>query len=128
MAQEVFAKAWKSKKSFDHEKSSLKNWLFVIATNLLRDYFRKKKVSVDEIDENIAQEEDIAEETEKKDLISYIFEKIKLLSERDQELIALRYKSDLKIEEVAEIMGMEDSAVKVAIHRAIKKLQSLCDN
>jgi RNA polymerase sigma-70 factor (ECF subfamily) len=121
-------KAWRSRDSFDEVKSSLKNWLFVIATNSLRDYFRKKKPDIIEIDENIAQESDMAAETEQSDLISYVFEKIKLLSQRDQELIALRYKSDLKIEEVAEIMGMEDSAVKVAIHRAIKKLQSLCDN
>lgn len=128
ITQEVFVKAWNYRESFDENKSSLKNWLFVIATNLLRDYFRKKKIPVDEINENIAEESDIAKDTETKDMISYVFEKIKLLPERDQELLALRYKADLKMEEIAEVMGMEHSAVKVAIHRAIKKLQSFCDD
>jgi len=128
MTQEVFVKAWKSRDSFDEKKSSLKNWLFVIATNTLRDHFRKKKVEIFEIEEDIADESDLAAETEKSDLISCVFEKIKLLPERDQELLALRYKSDLQIEEVAEIIGMEYSAAKVAIHRAIKKLQSLCND
>lgn len=121
-------KAWNYRESFNPEKSSLKNWLFVIATNLLRDYFRKKKIHTDEIDENIPHESDIAKDAETKDLISYVFEKIKLLPERDQELLALRYKADLKMEEIAEVMDMEYSAVKVAIHRAIKKLQSSCND
>ena len=128
LTQEVFVKAWRFRETFDETKSSLKNWIFVIATNLLRDHYKKKKIELEEMHENIAEKGDLAEDVKKDDLIAFVFKKIIHLPERDQELITLRYKSDLTIEEVAEVMEMEYSATKVAIHRAIKKLQSFCND
>jgi RNA polymerase sigma-70 factor (ECF subfamily) len=127
ITQDTFFKAWRSRELFDETKSSLKNWFFVIAINLLRDEFRKGSTENEEIDEQIADKTDIEEDTKNIDLISYVFSKLKLLSEKDQELIALRYKTDLKMAEIGEIMEMEEPAVKVAIHRAIKKLKEICN-
>ena len=128
LTQEVFIRAWRYKDSFDVKKSSLKNWLFVIAVNLLRDYYRKNKLQIEELDENLSDETDIKKDAEQNNLIHYVFQKITELPERDQELVLLRYKLDLKMEDIAEIMKMELSAVKVAIHRAIKKLKSICND
>lgn len=125
LIQDTFIKAWKNKDSFDAEKSSLKNWLFTIAINTLRDYFRKKKIEKVELEENILSENHLEEDFQKKEEIKRVLSKLDELPERDQELILLRYKSDLSIEEVAKVMQMEYSATKVAIHRAVKKLQSI---
>lgn len=127
LVQDTFVKAWEHRDSFDASKSSLKNWLFAILINTLRDYFRKKKIETEELNENIAAKNNLEESAQKNDLIQFVFDKIKNLPERDQELLALRYKSDLSIEEVAELMGLEYSAAKVAIHRALKKLQEICN-
>lgn len=126
LVQEVFVKTWKNKDSFDAEKSSLKNWFFVITINTLRDYYRKKKIEKVELEENTLSEDSLKVDYERKEEIEKVFLKLTELPERDQELILLRYKSDLTIEEVANAMEMEYSATKVAIHRAIKKLQGLC--
>ena len=127
LVQEVFIKAWQYRESFDSRKSSLKNWLFVITTNLLKDFYRKKKPNVEEINETIADSNDIAQEMETNDLITFVFKTMEALSEKEQNILSLRYKADLKIEDIAEIMNMNLSATKVAIHRAIKKLQSFCN-
>ena len=127
LVQEVFIKAWQYRESFDSRKSSLKNWLFVITTNLLKDFYRKKKPNVEEINETIADSNDIAQEMETNDLINFVFKKMEALSEKEQNILSLRYKADLKIEDIAEIMNMNLSATKVAIHRAIKNLQSFCN-
>ena len=127
MVQEAFIKAWQYRESFDSKKSSLKNWLFVITTNLLKDFYRKNKITTEEINETIADDSDIAQDIETNDLISFVFKKMKSLSEKEQNILSLRYKADLKIEDIAEIMNMSSSATKVAIHRAIKKLQSFCN-
>ena len=128
LTQEVFIRAWRYRDSFDVKKSSLKNWLFVIAVNLLRDYYRKNKLQIEELNEDISHEINIEKDAEQNNLIRYVFRKMTELSERDQELLLLRYKLDLKMEDIAEIMKMELSAVKVAIHRAIKKLKSICND
>ncbi len=128
ITQDVFIKAWKYKDSYDSEKSSLKNWLFVIITNLIRDYYRKNANKREqELDEELASDENIEITTEKKDTIQFVFKKIKYLSQREQELLILRYREDFTLREIAEMLEMKYSAVKVAVHRAIKKLQEICE-
>lgn len=131
IAQDTFAKAWMHRESFDVQKSSLKNWLFVIATNLLRDHFRKNTVSIDNIDEmeeSLADSTNISKKVSDESEYDLIFDQMKNLSEREQEMLTLRYIQDLSVKEVAEILDMEYSAAKVAFHRAIKKLQVLCQD
>jgi len=135
ITQESFLKAWEKRESFDPEKSSLKNWLFVITINTMRDYFRTQKKFTNEILERVkegAQEEDIMSgedvraDVEKKDTTDFVLRQMGQLSERDQELLSLRYVEDLDIAEVAQVLKMEYSATKVAIHRALKKLKEIC--
>ena len=124
--QEVFTKAWHKRELFDPEKSSLKNWLFVIATNTIRDHYRTRKEYV-ELETDIESSEDIERQISQKDLVNFVFRYIRKLSERDQELLTLRYVQGFSAKEVAKIVGMKYSATKVAFHRAIKKLQELCN-
>ena len=46
------------------------------------------------------------------------------LSERDRDLIALRYAADLRAREIAELLGLTTNAVEVALHRALSKLRA----
>jgi|SRR6185295_6332353 len=127
LVQEVFFKAWRSRESFNAEKSSLKNWLFAITINAIRDYFRTKKPESEILTEDLASTQEVAREVGDKDLVRFVFKKVKKLPERDQELILLRYNQGLNVIEIADIVGMEYSATKVALHRAIKKLKTLCE-
>ncbi len=127
ITQEVFMKAWQYKESFDSEKASLKTWLFIITINLIRDFFRKNKISFEELEENVASKENLEKEAHTKDLIDFVFDQIKHLSEKEQEMLVLRYQADLSIKEIAKLLEMEDSATKVAIHRAVKKLKDFCN-
>ena len=43
ITQETFLKAWKKRETFNSEKASLKTWLFSIALNTMRDFFRGEK-------------------------------------------------------------------------------------
>lgn len=130
IVQEVFLKAWRSRETFDPKKSSLKTWLFTIAINDIKDYLKSKKETVDlsKIEENVGDESvDIPNQTEQKNLIEIVFEKLSLLSDRDQELILLRFKSDMSVKDIAKVLGMEYVATKVALHRAMEKLSDLCN-
>lgn len=126
IAQETFMRAWEHRKKFDNKKSSLKNWIFVIATNLLRDFFRKKRPETVELNDNLYHETDLAE-ARQTDLVNSVFRRVNQLSERDRELLLLRYQADLDINEIAEHMDLDYGAAKMALHRATQKLKSLCN-
>ncbi|MBI2634567.1 RNA polymerase sigma factor [Candidatus Peregrinibacteria bacterium] len=126
--QDTFIRAWRHRDLFDEKKSSLKNWLFVIATNLIRDHLRKTRTLISPLDENINDATDIEKESSRKNLFDFVLIKIKKLLENEQELITLRYIQDLSLKETAKILNMNYSAAKVAVHRAMKKLRELCDN
>jgi len=122
ITQDVFLKAWEKRTSYDREKSSLKNWLYIIARNTVVDYYRKNKnrKSVT-LDENIF----IAQNTfdrENESLMKVVLKNLLELNEKEREVLTLRYIQDLEIDEIAEILKLTKTNVKVRIHRALKKL------
>jgi RNA polymerase sigma-70 factor (ECF subfamily) len=126
LTQDIFLKVWKHRADFDPRRSSLKSWIFVIAINTITDYYRTLK-PIEALDEAIPiQDKSPVEEYEKKDAVRFVLGKVHQLPPPDQELLTLRYVSDLSIKEVARIIGKKPSAVKVAIHRAVVKLRGLC--
>ncbi len=131
ITQEVFFKAWRSRDTFNSKKSSLKTWLFTIAINEIKDYLKyskKETVDISKV-ENTIQDDlvDISNQVSQKNLIEVVLKNLSLLNERDQELILLRFKSDLSVKEIAKILNIEYTATKVALHRAIKKISDLCN-
>ncbi len=50
-------------------------------------------------------------------------EAVARLSERDRELVALRYGADLTARQIAETLGLQTNAVEVALHRLHAKLR-----
>jgi RNA polymerase sigma factor (sigma-70 family) len=49
------------------------------------------------------------------------------LSERDRELIGLRYGADLAAAQIAELLEAEPHAIEVALSRAVARLRALTD-
>ena len=130
ITQEVFIKAWRSRDTFHKHKSSLKNWLYAIATNTIRDYLRSQmnRPEVSPLEEDLPSTEDKIEKSiQQKEVTNFVFEKLKLLSNREQELLLLRYREDISIKEIAKVLDLKYSATKVAIHRATEKLRKLCN-
>lgn len=130
IVQDVFFKAYRSRDTFNSEKSSLKTWLFTIAKNAISDHFRNLKpqtAPIEELKDEISDTKtNIQEDTRNQEQTNIVFNNLKLLNERDQELIILRFKEDLSIIEISKILNIEYSATKVAIHRALKRLSDLC--
>ena len=54
-------------------------------------------------------------------------EAVSRLSERDRDLIALRYGADLTGRQIGAILDMSANAVDVAVHRAVERLRLVLD-
>ncbi|MBN2015331.1 RNA polymerase sigma factor [Candidatus Dojkabacteria bacterium] len=122
LTQEVFEKAWKNREAFDKTKSSLKNWLFIIARNIVIDQYRKAKLHAIPYNEEI---HDLAIEQDIDNTLMYeqIIQNLNKLSKEEKELIILRFIEGFSIREISEMIGKKYTATKISIYRALDKLR-----
>lgn len=97
-------------------KDYLSTWIYRIVINVSLDMLRKnKKVTpVEELPE-IAVEDSYGE--------SSLTEVLETLDDKSRTVILLRYFEDLKLEDIAIIVGKNLNTVKARLYRALKKLR-----
>lgn len=118
--QDAFLEAW-TKISTLHDPSSFSAWMARIVVNKCHSARRKTKrlVVVDEVPERQAHEE-IGPETS-----LVLIEAVGHLDDDHRAVVALRYFADLKVDEIAEILGIPAGTVKSRINRAVGRLREL---
>ena len=131
---EVFFKAFRALAKWE-PKAKFSTWLYTIASNLSIDYHRTKTrhpVYVLE-DEDVLETRVVANdlssnpEKQREDMERgrIIREAVDELSSKQKEVFMLTRYEGLPIREVAETLGMAEGTVKIHLHRAMKKLQTL---
>jgi len=125
----VFFKAMKKLNMFrilDVNKVSFSSWLYRIAVNEINQYYRnnKREYKIQKMYEH-NYIDPLAKST--KPAVTYeIVQKYLLnLPIDEQNLIALRYFEKRSYQELAEIYKKSEGALKVKLHRALKKLRNL---
>lgn len=131
---EVFFKAYRALGSWE-PKAKFTTWLYTIASNLSIDYHRSKArqpVYILEDEEAIETKlvaSDISSNPEKqledKERGRLIRNAVDELSAKQKTVFMLARYEGMQIKEVAETLGMAEGTVKIHLHRAIKKLQTL---
>lgn len=116
-------RAWDS---YDLERGSVKTWVLAIARNQLMDHYRRQRhrdwVSTDEHPALLSslQGDDWLEQHLTADEVgSWLSE----LGEREREVLALRYGSDLPANEIAELMGLSPANVHQIASRSLRLLR-----
>jgi len=129
VTSEVFLKAWQYivQKS-PSEIESVSGLLFSIARNAVIDLYRQRAkkplVSIEVVSELVAEQKEV-ESIEYKEDVAHMIELIKKLKQDYQEVLLLKYVEDLKISEIAKVLGKSSVNVRVILHRAMKKLKEL---
>ena len=120
ITSETFERALRYRTNYDSRKGTPAAWLIGIATRCVADSFARRagEVLVADAPEQAGRDEAGAT-TERLDLA----EAVAKLSERDRELVALRYGADLRAREIADILELKTGAVEVALHRALERLR-----
>ena len=138
ITQDVFLQAFKNIRRL---KSSavFRSWLFRIAVNRVRDFYRKKKfkslfgfVSVDQDSfqetEELAMEPDATKNLERQDFWRQIEQMLTSLSRMEREVFLLRFFDQLSIKEMCTAMGKNESTVKTHLYRALRKVKDAASN
>ena len=130
LMQDVFTSCYKAQDRFDSTKCSEVAWLFIIAKNRLKNYYRDKKnnVSLDAIDVEQKDEKDyVAQAVHLMHCREVAAEAIKKLDERSQKIIMLRFFEEKSHDEIAQIMNLTTGNVRVIQSRALKQMEEYLD-
>ena len=130
LMQDVFTSCYKAQDRFDSTKCSEVAWLFIIAKNRLKNYYRDKKntVSLDAIDVEQKDDKDyVAQAVHLMHCREVAAEAIKRLDERSQKIIMLRFFEEKSHDEIAEIMNLTTGNVRVIQSRALKQMEEYLD-
>lgn len=127
LTQLTFERALKAWRRYDERKASVNTWLMAIARNLLVDHYRERgaKGTVP-LDEVLAGQEpkSLVEHPEYDlGLSPELANALQLLGQREREVIALRYGSDLEGPEIAKLLGLSLANVHQISSRALRKLR-----
>ncbi len=106
------------------DKSAFKSYLFVVATNLNRRKFRRKKFKAEFRDAEFSQLIDLSQNQEYIADFKFIYELILSLPERTANTLLLYHISDLTLQEIQKIQGGSLSGVKLRLKRGREKLLS----
>ena len=137
IAAETFLKAFLKINDFKWKDVSISSWLFKIATNEIRIYYRKQKYSARSLDRlldsgefDIANRDSFEEEREKIEMelknhndFILVQKNLERLDLKYQEVIALKYFEEKSIKEISEILGRKEGTVKSLISRGLQKLK-----
>jgi RNA polymerase sigma-70 factor (ECF subfamily) len=117
LAQETFIIVWQQLPKFRNE-SSIGKWIFRIASNnCLRQIEKEKKFAKADLPVNLEEKKQESMELQIQMLYQYISE----LPETDRIIISLELE-EVKQAEIAHIVGLSESNIRVKIHRIKEKL------
>ncbi|QQE80008.1 RNA polymerase sigma factor [Alicyclobacillus sp. SO9] len=117
--QEVFLRVLQSWHRFQHQ-STPKTWLWAIAKNCIRDYFRSSKRT----NQQVPLDEQLLDETSGDYLLKLQLEdSLQSLSVAHREVFVERIIHDKSTEETAQTLGWSASKVKTTLHRAMKQIR-----
>jgi RNA polymerase sigma-70 factor (ECF subfamily) len=125
----AFERAYAYRERFDAAKGTFSTWLFRIAHNVLANYYRgRQRRAVYEAEGDLPADlvtPAPSPETQmiQEESIARLLRGLRGLSQRDQEVITLKFAGALSNREIGEIMGLKEKTVSVVLWRAMGRLQ-----
>lgn len=125
----IFEQAYARRDRFDSSKGAFSTWLFRIARNMLVDYYRQRQrrsnwetgaeIPADLLTVDPSPEAQVVHQ----EAVVLMLHCVERLSERDQEIISLKFAGKLRNNEISEIMEMPEKTVSVVLLRAVRRLR-----
>lgn len=126
LASATFERAVKHARRYDARRASETTWLFAIAENVLIDHYRRtgrrqEQQLPDDADEPLAAPEDrpllgVAPELERA---------LAGLSERERQVVGLRFGADLSGKEIAAVVGATEANVHQLLSRSMRRMRGV---
>ncbi|MGN6372921.1 MAG: RNA polymerase sigma factor [Solirubrobacteraceae bacterium] len=127
LTQATFERAMRAWPRYDPARASVKTWLIAIAQNLLIDHHRRERSRRhrpidDDIDESLLGSSPAPDGGF--ELSPSLAAALAALSERERQVIALRFGGELSGPEIADVLGLSLANVQQIASRALRKLRA----
>lgn len=123
----IFYKLFEKRDYYCADKAPLFAWVFSIARNTITDYYRRRGrdtyIPLETIDGLLSSElgpEDIAEKNEVEE---QLHRALRSLSDRERDIIALKFWSGLTNREIAKVTGLSESNIGVILFRVMRRIK-----
>lgn len=113
IVQSAFEKLWRNREMVETEKS--KSYLFTVAYNQMIDHIRKNKRI--QLQDDFSEDRRTAQQGNS-NLKKALMAALNKLNETQKSLVMLKDYEGYSYEEIGQIMGLNESQVKVYLHRA----------
>ena len=127
VTSEVFLKMVENFHTFRGTKAQFRNWLYRIATNAVNHHLRRMnrrnrllRAACEQTNSGVADCEELSER------LALLKEAMLSLKPRYQTIITLRFFENLKLTEIAEVLGSSPGTVRSQMARALAKLRDRC--
>ena len=130
LTADVFEKAYVKGHGL-REAAAYSTWLFMIAKNVVIGHFRRHKREINgmnKMKESAWLSEDRPDPEDdalRGEAVSHLVNHLTRLSERDQELLSLKFEGELSYAEISSVLNLSEVNVRVSVFRALKRLRSL---
>lgn len=123
LTAETFEKAWCNRQRYQSDLSAFSTWLFTIARHVAADYFRRPHPEVSLAAAPLAEEtvESLIQQRLDFERLSSLLAQ---LTDRDRELVALKYGAGLTNRTIARLSRMNESTVGTILHRLMQQLRA----
>jgi len=128
LAAEVFARAWAHLRRLDDRDGAIA-WLFTTAHHLLIDHHRtqpqQEPLSLDDMAQDLPSESQWPEtQVLAAERVALAARCLATLSEREREVVGLRFVAGLQNREIAPVLGLSEGNVAKIIHRALIRVRN----
>ncbi len=125
LLSETFERVLRARQRFDPRRGSERRWLYAVALNILRDHARRSHTEQQALQTahagaTSAGGDPALTAVEDRDELSRA---MRTLSDPEREALALRFGADLKLRDVARVLGEPESAIEARIRRALSRLR-----
>lgn len=125
LLQEAYYRLLRSMTPFESDEHR-RNYLFRIATNLIRDRYRRPRIDGAQLsqdsEDDIAAHGDLAEQTQQR---ADLRRAMARLSQRERQLVWLAYGQGSTHQEIAGALGLKKGSIKPLLFRARRKLAKI---
>lgn len=126
----TFEKAWRARARYRSELAGVGTWLMAIARNVAIDHYRSRRLRVTaplEEADGIAGGETPEEHAVRRSEAERLARMLEELTDRERELVSLKYGAGLSNREIARLTGLTETNVGSILHRSVKALRARWD-
>ena len=126
MTQEVFTRVWVRVSGGGEEIENLRAFIFTVARNLIKDYYKKKKPILErDLPEGALDAIPTAADQSMRSEGAHMLATLQFLKDPYREALMLHLVEGIPIGEIAELLGERPNTISVRVKRGIEKMRSL---